>query len=514
MTIPMPNLKTSKLWLTPAIYVMAAMALAATAPAQAQPRPAAAIDQTAKTDKALRIKTLVSQYHAIGQLNGAVLVADHGKVVYQGAFGLASHEWKIPNGTDTAFRIASLTKQFTATLVMQLVEQGKIRLDDKIGVYVPDLRADIGSQVTIHQLLNHTSGIVDYANFPGFWENRLGAKVTRAEFLEIMNRDLEFAPGSAGKYNSSGYYLLGYVIEKATGKSFQRALDDMILQPLHMERSGYESPARIVARKATGYVRAPGGAFESAAPMYMPNGYSAGGMFSTVGDLLRWDRALNGTKLLSESAKQSMFTPYVKDDIRGDLGYGYGWMIGNRKVGGRDVTVHEHGGNTNGFRSLITRFPQDQRLVVILLNDGGGTITPAIYKLSAAITSALYDLPTPAPQRALADTLAQAIARHGPDAAVANFQQSPGTFPAVDGANELNLLGYHYLTQDRLPEAIAVFQVNVELFPKDGNAYDSLGEAYMVQGDTTRAIANYRRALALEPTNSNAVEMLRRLEAK
>lgn len=514
MTIPMPNLKTSKLWLTPAIYVMAAVALAATTPAQAQPKPAEAAAQAAQTAKALRIKTLLSQYHAIGQLNGAVLVADHGKVVYQGAFGLASHEWKIPNATDTAFRIASLTKQFTAALTMQLVEQGKIKLDDKIGTYVPDLRADIGSQVTIHQLLNHTSGIVDYANFPGFWENRLGAKVSRAEFLEIMNRDLEFTPGSVGKYNSSGYYLLGHVIEKVTGKSYAQALDDMILHPLHMARSGYEFPERIVARKATGYVRAPGGTFESAAPMYMPNGYSAGGMYSTIGDLLLWDRALYGSTLLSESSKQRMFTPYVKDDIRGDLGYGYGWMIGNRKVGGRDITVHEHGGNANGFRSLITRFPNDQRLVVILLNDGGGTITPAIYKLSAAITSVLYDLPTPAPQRALADTLAQAIAQHGPDAALAKFQQSPGAFPAVDGANELNQLGYHYLTHGHLPESIAVFKLNVELFPKDGNGYDSLGEAYMVQGDKARAVVNYRRALELEPKNSNAVEMLRKLETQ
>ena len=305
--------------LAASMLAFAAFSLATTVHAQVEPA-----KSKTQSEKSRRIKTLLSQYHAIGQLDGVVLVAEKGKVVYQGAFGQSNREWKLANTPDTAFRIASLTKQFTATLVMQLVEQDKIKLDDPIGMYVPDLRTDTANRVTIHQLLNHTSGIVDYANFPGFWENRLGAKVSRAEFIEIMNRDLEFTPGSTGKYNSSGYYLLGYVIEKVTGKSYQQALDDMILRPLHMARSGYEAPERIVERKATGYIKTPDGKFESAAPVYTSNGYSAGGMYSTAGDLLRWDQALYGTALLTDSSKQRMFTPYVKDDIRGDLGYGYG----------------------------------------------------------------------------------------------------------------------------------------------------------------------------------------------
>ncbi len=499
--------KTNR-WLSHAVCAIAVWTISTTVHAQTPKT------QTSTPAKSHKLQTLLTQYHAIGQLDGVVLVAEHGKVVYQGAFGLANREWKIANTSDTAFRIASLTKQFTATLVMQLVEQGKVKLDDTIGMYVPDLRPGIGNTITIHQLLNHTSGIVDYANFPGFWENRLGAKVSRAEFMEIMNRDLEFAPGSAGKYNSSGYYLLGYVIEKVTGKPYQQALDDMILHPLRMVRSGYEAPERVVDRKATGYLKSPSGEYESAAPMHMANGYSAGGMYSSAGDLLRWDRALYGTTLLSESAKQRMFTPYAKDDVRRDLGFGYGWLVGSRKIGTRDVAVHEHGGNTNGFRSLITRFPDDQRLVVILLNDGGGTITPAIYQMAESVTRVLYDLPTPAPKRGLADTLAQSIAKQGVDAAIGHFQQQRKTLPAATGPNELNLLGYHYLMKNRLPEAVEVFKLNVALLPMDGNGYDSLGEAYMVQGDAARATLNYRRALELDNTNSNAVEMLRKLEKK
>ncbi len=145
----------------------------------------------AKNAEAAKIHQLMLRYHQLGQLDGTVLVADHGKLVYQHAFGLANREWQVPNTLDGAYRIASLTKQFTATLTMQLVEQGKIKFDDKISLYVPELKPEIGDKVSIHQLLNHTSGIVDYANFPGFWANRLGERVPRADFIAIMNRDLD-----------------------------------------------------------------------------------------------------------------------------------------------------------------------------------------------------------------------------------------------------------------------------------------------------------------------------------
>ncbi len=368
--------------------------LAATGAAQAAPK--------AVNSDAAKIHQLMARYHQLGQLDGTVLVADHGKVVYQHAFGLASREWQTPNTVDTAYRIASLTKMFTATLVMQLAEQGKLKLDDKIGQYVPELKPAIGQQVTLHQLLNHTSGIVDYANFPGFWSRRLGEKVPRVDFIAIMNHDLEFAPGSQGHYNSSGYTLLGWVIEKASGKSFDEALSEMILKPLQMNRSSYDAPERIVARKASGYTKVLG-RYQPAAPLWMPNIASGGGMASTVGDFLKWDQALYGDKLLGAASKQKMFTPYVKDDVWGDLGYGYGWMIGTRSIGGKAVQVHEHGGNANGYRTLVTRYPGEKRLVVLMLNEGNGNKGPGIYRIKDSITQVLYGQPAALPQAALDD---------------------------------------------------------------------------------------------------------------
>jgi CubicO group peptidase (beta-lactamase class C family) len=365
--------------------------------------------------------------------------------------------------------------------------------------------------VTIHQLLNHTSGIVDYANYPGFWTGRLGNAVPRADLMAIMNGKLEFTPGTVGHYNSSGYTLLGYVIEQLTGKSYGDALDAMILKPLAMTRSGYDTPERLVERKASGYERRLG-AYQNAAPVWMPNLYAGGGMYSTVGDFLKWDQALYGDKLLSAASKRLMFTPYVKDDVRGDLGYGYGWMIGQRSTGGQQRLVHEHGGNANGFRTLITRYPQDRRLVLLLLNEGNGNKGRGIYGISSAITNVLYKMPVKMPAPSLTDAIVAAIDKHGAAHTLAGFDTLRAAHPAPSGPDELNNFAFQYVASGRLADAIAVLEMNLTRFPQDGNTHDSLGEIYLMAGDRTQAAMHYRRAFELDPKNTNAADALRKLK--
>lgn len=485
-----------------------AMALALSLPAMAAP----AAKVTPAQPPAARLHQLMARYHALGQLDGAVLVAERGRVIYQGAFGEANREWRQPATVDTAFRIASLSKQFTAAVVLKLVEQGKLRLDDKIGSYVPDLNPAIGGAVTLHQLLNHTSGIVDYANFPGFWNGRLGSVVPRADFLAIMNGPLEFAPGTQGKYNSSGYTLLGYAVEKVTGKPFAQVLDELILAPLHMTRSGFDAPERIVARKASGYMRVLG-QYQTAGNVWMPNVMASGGMVSTVGDMLKWDQALYGTRLLSAESKRVMFTPYVKDDVWGDLGFGYGWMIGQRSIGAGSVLVHEHGGNTHGFRSLITRFPGQQRLIVLLLNEGNGNKGRGIYQIRDSFTQLLYGQPTAMPAPPLADAIVDSIQRHGVAATGQRLATLARAAAGPRDANELNMLAYQYAGQGSLDHAVAVLGMNLQLYPNDGNTHDSLGEIELMRGNKAAALRAYRQALALDPANSNAARAIKALES-
>lgn len=483
----------SRPWMALACLWLAAQATAA--------EPATGNGRAAKLDR------VAQAYHAIGQLDGVVLVADHGKVIYHRAFGLANREWKIRHSTDSAFRVASLTKQFTATMVLQLAEQGKLRLDDPIGQYVPELKPEIGQRVTLHQLLNHTSGIVDYANFPGFWANRLGEKVPKADFLAIMNRPLEFEPGSQGHYSSSNYTLLGWVIEKQAGQPYGAALEDMILRPLGMARSAYDAPDRIIARKASGYVRALGD-YRPADPLWVPNVGAGGGVASTTGDFFKLDRALAGTALLKPESKRLMFTAYIKDDVWGDLGYGYGWLVGTRAIAGKQRLVHEHGGNANGFRTLVTRYPDEGKLVLIFLNEGNGNKGPEIYRLRSDLTAALYGQPFAAPKPPLHDVLAADIRRLGEAAGLARLNTLLVRSGRPQDGNGLNRLAYQYAEAGRATTGIAVLKQALTLFPQDGNLYDSLGELYLLSGDKASAAAAYRRALELDPSNTNARDML------
>src|SRR6266446_522482 len=170
-------------------------------------------------DKAGKIEQLMSLYDQYGQFNGAVLVADNSRVIYKKGFGLANMEWNIPNTPGTKFRLGSITKQFTATLILQLVEQGKIKLDGKLSDYLPDYRKDTGAKVTIHNLLSHTSGVPSYTSLPGFFTNVSRNPFAVDDFIKkYASGDLEFEPGTKFVYSNSGYFLLGAIIEKVTGK--------------------------------------------------------------------------------------------------------------------------------------------------------------------------------------------------------------------------------------------------------------------------------------------------------
>lgn len=206
-------------------------------------------DKTAKIDEVMRLS------HSYGQFNGAVLVAESGRVIYRKGFGLANMEWNISNEPDTRFRLGSITKQFTAMLILQLAEQGKIKLDGKLSDYLPDYRKDTGGRITIHQLLNHTSGIPSYTSLPGFIADQSRDPYAVDAFIKkYASRDLEFEPGSKYSYNNSGYFLLGAIIEKITGKTYEQALKESILDPLGMKNISQTSKRLKTTHFPLGFV--------------------------------------------------------------------------------------------------------------------------------------------------------------------------------------------------------------------------------------------------------------------
>jgi CubicO group peptidase (beta-lactamase class C family) len=456
--------------------------------------------------KAEKIDEMMSLYHRFGSFNGSVLVAENGRVIYKRGFGLANMEWEIPNRPDTRFRLGSITKQFTAALVMQLVEQGKVKLDEKLSTYLPDYRKDVGDRVTIHHLLTHTSGIPSYTSQPGFFQNVSRNPYAVDEFVKkYASGDLEYEPGSKFSYNNSGYFLLGAIIEKVTGKPYEQALRENILDPLGMKDTGYDRHGTILKRRAAGYVKAPTG-YENAPYLDMSIPYAAGSLYSTVEDLYLWDQALYGEKVLSAKSREVMFTPFLEH-------YAYGWGVNMVATAeGKEGTAIAHSGGINGFSTLITRMVDDRHLVVLLDNTSQGG---KLEEITRSIAGVLYDRPYTPPRQPIADVLLKTIVESNVEAAVRQYRELKAASPdAYDfGEGELNRLGYQLLGMRRVADAVEVFKLNVEAYPKSANPYDSLAEAYMTSGNKELAVASYRKSLELDPKNANAKERLAKLEA-
>jgi len=467
---------------------------------------ALAQDNGAKTaqDKVAKIQEVLSLAHKYRQFNGTALVAENGRIISKSGFGMANMEWGILNTPDTKFRLGSITKQFTAMLTLQLVEQGKIKLDAKISDYLPDYRQDIGQKVTIHHLLTHTSGIPSYTSQPGFFENVSRNPYKVAEFVKkYASGNLEFEPGAKYAYNNSGYFLLGAIIERVTGKSYEQALKESILDPAGMKNTGYDLHDPLIPKRASGYSKTLDD-YINAAYLDMSIPYAAGSMYSTVEDLYLWDQALYTDKLLSAKSKELMFKPFLED-------YAYGWVVTNAsfKQNDQPVQIIRHGGGINGFSTMIVRLVPQKNLIVILDNTAQN-----VGRLSETITKILYNQPYEPPKMSIALQLEKTTRDKGVEAGIAEYRDLKAKQTATYdfGEPELNELGYRLMRTGKVKEAVEIFKLNVEAYPEAFNTYDSLGEGYMNLKERELAIRNYKKSLELNPKNTNAVDMLKRLE--
>lgn len=465
-----------------------------------------AVGQT-KAAKIDQFMTLCYQY---GQFNGSVLVADRGEVIYKKSFGFADMEWEIPNEPDTKFRIGSLTKAFTSMLVLQLVQQGKLKLDGEITDYLPEYPKKQGSKVSIHQLLTHTSGIPDYGEFPNYRDLSRNPFTPESLIRLFADSALRFEPGSKFSYSNSGYFLLGMIIERVTGKPYEQVLHENILNPLKMMNSGYDRQDTILKKRARGYEKK-ASLYVNAPYLDMSLPYSAGSLFSTVEDLYLWDQALYSDTLLPKQTRDCMFRAYIPAYGKG---YGYGWVIGNDAVGNSNdsVMVIEHGGTISGFSALISRIPSGRHLIVLLSNS-----RPAAFaSIARAIRGILFDVPYDLPKRSIAETMFTWIQEKGIATALIQYRELQRRHDTTYALYEdqMNQVGYRLLRSAKTVEAIEAFKLNGEAFPNSSNAYESLGVAYLVQGDKELAIRVFRRCLELDSTKAYASEQLKQLLSK
>ena len=289
--------------------------------------------------------------------NGSVLVAKNGIIIYQKNVGYADIEHKVTVVTDTRFELASISKTFTAILILRLVENGKITLDAKISDYIPEFTRNDSGQITIHHLLSHTSGIQDFVGL-----NCDFASWTEKEFLEgLQKTPINFKPGTQFQYSSSTYILLRLIIEKITGKSYEVNLRENILKVAGMTNSGIIHNHQILADRALGYLNT-GENYQNALPIANHEIFiGASSIYSTVQDLLKFDQALYTEKLLVKKEKELMFTIVQPP-------YGYGWFISEDSLYGK---ILSHGGDIFGYTTLIERRLKDKIVIIILGNSQG-----------------------------------------------------------------------------------------------------------------------------------------------
>jgi CubicO group peptidase (beta-lactamase class C family) len=318
--------------------------------------------------------------------SGAVLVARHGKILLSRGYGEANREWKVVIDPMTRFRIGSITKQFTATLIMQLEVRHKLQVADLICQYF-DPCPEAWKAITIRQLLSHTAGIANYTDELNFDQKEPLHWSVDQLIAMFRDKPLDFVPGGDWRYSNSGYVLLGAIIEKVTGKSYEDVLKDQILKPLNMNDTGIDHREVILDRRAAGYSLK--GEVVNATFVDLSWAYSAGAMYSTTLDMYKWNRALQGESVLPKEALKEMWTP-----VRNR--YGYGWGIVQYGEGAKMRLEMSHDGGLAGFSSSITRIPGDGAAVIVLANVDGGQASAVGNALKAILYGESYLTPAKA----------------------------------------------------------------------------------------------------------------------
>jgi CubicO group peptidase (beta-lactamase class C family) len=295
----------------------------------------------------------------------SVAVVKNGRTVLAKGYGFADLENDVPATSETVYRIGSITKQFTSAAIMRLMEQGKLSLDDTLQKFLPNFPAQ-GNHVTVRNLLNHTSGIKSYTSLGPKWQRGMRLDLATDSLVALFaSEPFDFKPGDAWSYDNSGYFLLGMIIEKVSGKPYGKYLQDEFFTPLGLKSTIYCDQAPLIKHRAQGYALRPDGQFLNAEPLSMTQPYAAGSLCSTVTDLAAWTLALSSGKVVSPASYKLMTTPGTLNNGK-PLTYGFGLGIG--AVGGhRQVS---HNGGINGFISELHHYPDDSLVTVVLTNTG------------------------------------------------------------------------------------------------------------------------------------------------
>ena len=448
--------------------------------------------------KQQKIDSLISAYHNADCFNGVVLVSEKGETIFNKAYGIADRELNVAMTTDMKFRIASISKPFTAIVLLQLVDEGIIRLDGKITDYVPDYKGKRGDSITIEQLLTHTSGILQSLDpeKEAIQERLYHSLRDMVRYAE--ESDLYFEPGTGFHYSNLAYNLLAYIAESVTNKSFDRLLAERIFEPLGMNNTKQYDAATIEKNLSKGYEYKLLRGYEKTGCFDPSYTVGPGGLISNVEDLCKFDKALYDRRLISGELYNKMFVPTKYGS------YGYGWELGKKFIASRHdtIAVVSHAGSINGFGSYLARIESDSILVIVLKNNRTDTyISPAYAPvIGQEIIAIMVGEEIQIPNKSIARQMGYLIGQHGISEAVDAYYRIKKT--DVENYNfeesELNRLGIELFFRFSMPEeALRVFEVNMLEFPHSYNTYDSYAYMLRQRGDLVNSIRYYNMGLQI-----------------
>ncbi|CAN5879908.1 hypothetical protein BH11BAC4_BH11BAC4_24220 [soil metagenome] len=453
-----------------------------------------------------KLEELMRSYHRYNMFDGSVLVAEQGKIIYEGAFGLANREWNIPNTTDTKFMLGSVSKPVTAILMLIQVQKGLIDLDKTIADYLPDFSEKNGSRITIRELLNHSSGMPNYDIMKDFFPKVSRQHFSREEYIKLYkDSSLVFQPGTSYYYSSWGYFTLGYIMEKVTGKSYAQLMKEDIFDKIGMNNSGSYEHTQVVDRRASGYDYKLGG-FSSADFRDQSNTMGTGDLYSTVDDLFKLHLAITDNKLINKQLTAQMFTPGIRP-----WQYGFGWFNQQFKYTATDsVFVNYHLGTTEGFLSFIVRIPSTNSLIVFLCNSS----PTHFFGIATNLMKVLYEKPVllKQPVHKVLETL---LATSGGEKAIEEYakMKKDSAHYYIDWL-AMDQLGNQLYDLERFDDARIIFENNVTEFPQRDLAQFDLAKTYEKLGRKEEAIRCYKKALVISPNYEEAKNRLKGLGVK